>query len=59
VFGFEEEFDRIVPRSSPDYEDVKRDLLREPMSKMKAHRNLADAVLGRKTAEEVLDEVAR
>jgi hypothetical protein len=44
--GFEEEFDRVVPRNRPDYADVKRDVLCEPMFNMKAHRNLADAVLG-------------
>ncbi len=32
--GFEEEFDRIVPRHRPDYEEVKRDLLREPLFKL-------------------------
>ena len=57
--GFEEEFDRIVPRDRPDYADVKRDLLCEPVFSMKAHRNLADAFLGRKTVDEIFDEMAR
>jgi len=57
--GFEEEFDRIVPRERPDYADVKRDLLREPIFSIKAHRNLADAVLGRKTVDEIFDEMDR
>lgn len=57
--GFEDEFDRIVPRERPDYADVKRDLLREPIFDMRAHRNLADAVLGRKTVDEIFDEMDR
>jgi hypothetical protein len=57
--GFEEEFDRIVPRDRPDYADVKRDMLCEPIFSMKAHRNMADAVLGRKTVDEIFDEMAR
>ncbi|MCZ2146224.1 MAG: tetratricopeptide repeat protein [Bryobacterales bacterium] len=51
--GFEEEFDRIVPRGRPNYADMKRDMLCEPMFSMKAHRNMADAVLGNKTVEEI------
>jgi hypothetical protein len=31
--GFEQEFDRIVPRDRPDYADIKRDLLCETMFK--------------------------
>jgi tetratricopeptide (TPR) repeat protein len=57
--GFEEEFDRIVPRDRADYADVKRDMLCEPIFSMKAHRNMADAVLGRKTVDEIFDEMAR
>jgi tetratricopeptide (TPR) repeat protein len=57
--GFEEEFDRIVPRDRSDYAGVKRDLLCEPIFTVKAHRNMADAVLGRKTVEEIFDEMAR
>jgi tetratricopeptide (TPR) repeat protein len=54
--AFEEEFDRVVPRSRPDYADVKRDLLREPVFSIKAHRNLADVFLGNKTVEEMIEE---
>lgn len=57
--GFEEEFDRIVPRDRPDYADIKRDLLCEPIFHMKAHRNIADLALGRKTIDEILDEEPR
>lgn len=57
--GFEEEFDRIVPRDRRDYADVKRDLLCEPLFSMTAHRNLADAVLGKKSAAETFDEMER
>lgn len=55
--GFEEEFARIVPRSRAGYADVKRDLLCDPVFSMKAHRNLADAVLGTKTVDEIFDEM--
>jgi len=57
--GFEEEFDRIIPRDRPDYADVKRDMLCEPVFSIKAHRNMADMVLGNKTVEELFDEMAR
>jgi hypothetical protein len=50
--GFEEEFDRIVAHDRADYADVKRDMLCEPIFSVKAHRNMADAVLG-------FDEMAR
>ena len=46
--GFEKAFDEIVPRDRADYAAVKRDLLCEPIFMMKVHRNVADAVLGRK-----------
>ena len=57
--GFEEEFDRIVPRDRADYADVKRDLLCEPLFNIKAHRNMADAVFGRKTVDEIFDEMTQ
>jgi hypothetical protein len=57
--GFEEEFDRIIPRDRPDYADVKRDMLCEPIFSIKAHRNMADMVLGNKTVDELFDEMAR
>jgi hypothetical protein len=57
--GFEEEFDRTVPRDRPDYADVKRDLLCEPVFKIKAQRRLAETVTGIKTFDEVWDEIQR
>lgn len=53
--GFEETFDRIVPRSRADYVKVKRDLLREPVFSLKAQRNmlrLATTFLGGSTPAE-------
>jgi len=55
--GFEEQFDRVVPRDRPDYADVKRDMLREPIFSIEAHRNMAEMVLGRKTVDELFDEM--
>jgi hypothetical protein len=60
--GFEEEFDRIVPRDRPDYEQVKRDLLREPVFSLKAQRNLARGFMAEigasdDTLEDVLDDI--
>jgi hypothetical protein len=37
--GFEEAFDRIVPPDGEDYAAIKRDLLREPVFNMQAHRH--------------------
>ena len=54
--GFEEEFDRIVDPSRPDYADVKRDLLCEPIFSVRYHRNLAQLVSGDKTIEEIWEE---
>ena len=48
-----------MPRDRAYYADVKRDILCEPIFSMKAHRNMADAVLGRKTVDEIFDEMAR
>jgi tetratricopeptide (TPR) repeat protein len=56
--GFEEEFDRVVPRQRADYADVKRDMLRETVFRPKTHRNMADAALGRQTVDRILDEIA-
>ena len=47
-----------MPRDRADYADVKRDMLCEPIFSIKAHRNMADAVLGRKTVDEIFDEMA-
>ena len=55
--AFEEEFDRIVPRSRADYADVKRDLLREAIFDIKCHRNLAELTLGTKTYDEIVAEI--
>ncbi|MBV8807126.1 MAG: hypothetical protein JO033_00510 [Acidobacteriaceae bacterium] len=56
--GFEEEFDHIIPRDRPDYEQVKRDLLCEPIFSIKAHRNMARAFMaGTEASEETLEDV--
>jgi hypothetical protein len=55
--GFEEEFDRIVSRNRPDYADVKRDMLREPLFDIEGHRNMAELVLGRTTLDQLLDRM--
>ena len=57
--GFEEEFDSIVPRERPDYAEVKRDLLCEPLFSLKVHRNMVDAVLGSRTVDEIFDEMTQ
>jgi tetratricopeptide (TPR) repeat protein len=57
--AFEEEFERIVPRERPDYADVKRDLLREPLFSIDYHRVLAELNLGKKIIEEIVAKVAR
>lgn len=51
--GFEEEFDRIVPLDRPDYADVKRDLLREPLFLAKVHRRMSEEFTGQKTADDL------
>jgi hypothetical protein len=59
--GFEEQFDRVVPRDRADYVDVKRDILREPMFSLKAHWNMVEAVQvakkGRKEFDDVCDRL--
>lgn len=57
--GFEQEFDRAVPRDRPDYADVKRDLLCEHIFNRKVHRRLTDLFTGKATVEEVFDEIKR
>jgi tetratricopeptide (TPR) repeat protein len=57
--AFEEEFDRIVPRARPNYADVKRDLLREPLFSIDYHRVLAQLNLGKRTVAEIISKVAR
>jgi len=57
--AFEEEFDRIVPRDRPDYADVKRDLLREPIFNRKVHRRMTETFAGKMTVEEMFEEIQR
>ena len=57
--GFEEEFDRTISPGRPNYADIKQDLLREPIFSVKAHRRLAETVSGRKTVEEMFDEISQ
>jgi hypothetical protein len=54
--GFEDEFDRIVDPARPDYADVKRDLLCEPLFSIRYHKNLAELVSGEKTIDEIWEE---
>ncbi len=60
--GFEGAFDEIVPRTRPDYRDVKRQLLCEPLFNPEAHRNMtrllaAEAGVSGESTEVVLDEI--
>jgi hypothetical protein len=60
--GFEEEFDRIVPRDRPDYKQVKRDILCEPIFSAEAHRNtsrafMASAGASDETLEDVMNDI--
>jgi tetratricopeptide (TPR) repeat protein len=57
--AFEEEFDRIVPRDRPDYADVKRDLLREPIFNRKVHRRMTETFTGKMSVEEMFEEIQR
>ena len=56
--GFEEAFDRIVPRTRTDYADVKRSLLREPVFNRKVHRNMLRMASG-DNIEDVLGDIRR
>jgi tetratricopeptide (TPR) repeat protein len=56
--GFEEAFDGIVPRTRPDYADIKRDLLREPVFSQKVHERMSRVFLGQSTIDEMLQEAA-
>jgi hypothetical protein len=56
--GFEKAFDEIVPRTRPDYAEVKRDLLREPVFNPKVHERMSRVFLGQVTIEEMLQEAA-
>jgi tetratricopeptide (TPR) repeat protein len=56
--GFEEEFERIVPRTRPDYEQVKRDILCESIFSAKVHRNMTRAFMaGTGNSEETFEDV--
>lgn len=56
--GFEEEFDRIVPRSRADYEQVKQNILREPIFRANVHRNMTRALMASTgNSEETLEDV--
>lgn len=57
--GFEEAFDGIIPRTRPEYADVKRDLLREPVFSQKVHERMSRVFLGQSTIEELLQETAQ
>lgn len=60
--GFEEEFERIVPRNRPDYEQMKRDILCEPIFSAKVHRNMTRAFMAstgnsEETFEDVMNDI--
>ena len=57
--GFEEAFDAIMPRTRPDYAEVKRELLREPIFNPKVHLRMARLIAGKATVSEIMEEVAR
>jgi hypothetical protein len=57
--GFEEVFNQIVPRTRPDYAQVKRDLLREDIFRTKVHQRMSRIFLGQSTIEQVMEEVRR
>lgn len=57
--GFEEEFNRTIAPDRPDYIDIKRDLLREPIFLKKVHERMSRVFLGEATVEEMLDEAIR
>lgn len=57
--GFEEAFDAAVPRTRPDYADVKRDLLRESIFNPKVHSRMARMLLGDTSVEAMMDEIEK
>jgi hypothetical protein len=57
--GFEETFNRIVPREQKDYAEVKLRLLREPLFMKAVHERMARIYLGKATINEVLEEIER
>ena len=57
--GFEEAFDQVVSRTRPDYAEVKRELLREPIFSTRVHLRMARILSGEATVAETMEEVAR
>jgi tetratricopeptide (TPR) repeat protein len=55
--AFEVAFDQAIPRSRPDYAEVKRNLLRDPKFSFKTLKALADLMTGKKTILDILDEL--
>ena len=55
--GFEESFNQVVPRAQPDYVELKRDLLREPIFNPRMHARMARLHEGKATVEEIMDEI--
>lgn len=52
--GFEEEFDRYLPRDDPRYWQVKQDLLCEPVFNAKVHREMTSIITGEVPVEEMM-----
>lgn len=57
--GFEEAFDLLVPRDRPDYADIKRDLLREPIFRRQVHRRMTQMLIGDVSIEETPEDIWR
>jgi hypothetical protein len=57
--GFEQAFDRLVHRDRPDYVEVKRDPLREPIFMTRVHQRLARLYLREAMVEEPIEEIER
>ena len=55
--GFEKAFDAIVPRTRPDYVDIKRELLREPIFNPRVHSRMTRIFLKQATIDEVTTEI--
>lgn len=57
--GFEEAFDKVIPRTRPDYTSLKRELLRESIFNPRMHLRMSRVLLGEITIKEALEEAAR
>jgi tetratricopeptide (TPR) repeat protein len=55
--GFEEAFDKVIPRGRADYADIKRDLLREPIFNSKVHERMSKRFLGHKTVVNTVQDI--